>query len=77
MNFSFKRDKLTLQGFSNASLGGDLDGRKSITFTYFCWVVLLLVWSVNSKVEFHSHSLKQVTILEVTKEMICLNNLFK
>jgi len=31
MHLSFKRSNLTLQGFSDADLGGDLDGRKSTT----------------------------------------------
>ena len=30
MHFSFRRSNLTLQGFSDADLGGDLDGRKSV-----------------------------------------------
>ena len=30
MHLSFKRSNLTLQGFSDADLGGDWDGRKSV-----------------------------------------------
>jgi len=34
MHLSFKRSNFTLQGFSDADLGGDLDGRKSTCYIF-------------------------------------------
>jgi len=51
MHLSFKKSNLTLQGFSDADLGGDLDGRKSTTGYILRWVAQLSVGSPNFKEE--------------------------
>ena len=55
MHLSFKRSNLTLQGFSDADLGGDLDGRKSTKVIFLRWVAQLSVGSINFKEESPFH----------------------
>jgi len=79
MHLSFKRSNLTLQGFSDADLGGDLDGRKS-TIGY---IFTLGGTTINRKsklqgrVSFSTTEAEYVVISEAAKEMIWLKNLLK
>jgi len=78
MHLSFRRINLTLQGFSDADLGGDLDGRKST-----CYIFTLGGTTISWKSKFQGRvslsttEAEYVAISEAAKEMIWLKNLLK
>jgi len=79
MHLSFKRSNLTLQRFSDADLGGDLDGRKSTTGYIFTLGGTTISWKskLQGRVSLSTTKVEYVAISEATKEMIWLKNLLK
>ena len=79
MHLSFKRSNLTLQGFSDADLGGDLDGRKSTTGYIFTLGGTTISWKskLQGRVSLSATEAEYVAISEAAKEMIWLKNLLK
>jgi len=72
MHLSFRRSNLTLQGFSDADLGGDLDGRKSITCYIFTLDGTTISWKskLQGRVSLSTIEAEYVAISEAIKEMI-------
>jgi len=79
MHLSFRRSNLTLQGFSNANLGGHLDGRKSTTGYIFTIGGTTISWKskLQGRVSLSTTEVEYVAISEAAKEMIWLKNLLK
>jgi len=79
MHLSFKRSNLTLHGFSDANLGGDLDGRKSTTGYIFTLDGTAISWKskLQGKVSPSTIEAEYIAISEAAKEMIWLKNLLK
>ena len=79
MHLSFRRSNLTLQGFSNVDLGGDLDGRKSTTGYIFTLGGTTISWKskLQGRVSLSTIEAEYVAISEAAKEMIWLKNLLK
>jgi len=79
MHLSFKRSNLTLQGFSNVDLGGDLNGRKSITSVIFTLGGTTISWKskLQGRVSLSTTEVEYVVISEATKEITWLKNLLK
>ena len=79
MHLSFKRSNLTLQEFSDADLGGDLDGRKSTTGYIFTLGGTTISWKskLQGRVSLSTTEAEYVAISEAAKEMIWLKNLLK
>jgi len=79
MHLSFKRSNLTLQGFSDADLGGDLDGRKSTTGYIFTLGDTAISWKskLQGRVSLSTTEAEYIAISKTTKEMIWLKNLLK
>jgi len=79
MHLSFKRSNLTLQGFSDADLGGDLDGRKSTTGYIFTLGGTAISWKskLQGRVSLSTTEAEYIAISETAKEMIWLKNLLK
>jgi len=78
MHLSFKRSNLTLQGFSDADLGGDLDGRKSTSYI-FTLDGTTISWKskLHRRVSLSTTEAEYIAIAETAKEMIWLKNLLK
>jgi len=79
MHLSFRRSNLTLQEFSYADLGGDLDGRKSTTRYIFTLDGTTISWKskLQERVSLSTTEAEYVAISEAAKEMIWLKNLLK
>ena len=79
MHFSFKRSNITLQGFSDADLEGDLDRRKSTTGYIFMLDGKTINWKckLQGKVSLSTIKAECVAISKASKEMIWLKNLLK
>jgi len=79
MHLSFRISNLTLQGFSDADLGGDLDGRKNTTCYTFTLGITTIHWKskFQGRVSLSTTKVEYVAISEVAKEMIWLKNLLK
>ena len=79
MHLSFKRSNLTLQGFSDADLGDDLDGRKSTTGYNFTLGGTAISWKskLQGRVSLSTTEVEYIAISEAAKEMIWLKNLLK
>jgi len=79
MHLSFRRSNLTLQEFSDAVLGGDLDGRKSTTGYIFTLGGTTISWKfkLQGRVSLSTTKVEYVAISEAAKEMIWLKNLLK
>jgi len=79
MHLSFRRSNLTLQGFFDADLGGDLDSRKSTTGYIFTLGGTTISWKSKLQGRFSLSTTEDeyVAISKVAKEMIWLKNLLK
>jgi len=79
MHLSFRRSNLTLQGFSDADLGGDLDGRKSTTSYIFTLGGTTINWKskFQERVSLSTTEVEYIIISKVAKEIIWLKNLLK
>jgi len=79
MHLSFRRSNLTLHGFSDADLGGDLDGRKSTTGYIFTLGGTTISWKskLQGRVSLSTTKVEYVAISEAAKEIIWLKNLLK
>ena len=79
MHLSFRRSNLTLQEFSYADLGGDLDGRKSTTRYIFTLDGTTISWKskLQERVSLSTTKTEYVVISKAAKEMIWLKNLLK
>jgi len=79
MHLSFKRSNLTLQGFSDADLGGDLDGRKSTTGYIFTLGGTAISWKskLQGRVSLSTTEAEYIVISEAAKEMIWFKNLLR
>ena len=74
-----RRNDLTLQGFSDADLGGDLDSRKSTTGYIFTLGGTAVSWKskLQSRVALSTTEAEYIAISEAAKEMIWLKNFLK
>ena len=79
MHLSFRRSNLTLQEFSDADLGGDLDGRKSTTDYIFTLGGTVISWKskLQGRVSLSTIEAEYVAISEAAKEIIWLKSLLK
>ena len=79
MCLCFRRNDLTLQGFSDADLGGDLDSRKSTTGYIFTLGGTAVSWKskLQSRVALSTTEAEYIAISEAAKEMIWLKNFLK
>uniref|UniRef100_A0A151UIC2 Retrovirus-related Pol polyprotein from transposon TNT 1-94 n=1 Tax=Cajanus cajan TaxID=3821 RepID=A0A151UIC2_CAJCA len=75
----FKRNNLTLQGFSYVDLGGDLNGRKNTIAYIFTLGDTTVSWKskLQVRVSLSTTKVKYVAILEAAREMIWLKNFLK
>ena len=76
MCLCFRRSDLTLQGFSDADLGGDSDTRKSTTGYIFTLGGTAVSWKskLQNRVALSTTEAEYVAISEAAKEMIWLKN---
>nr|KYP46555.1 Retrovirus-related Pol polyprotein from transposon TNT 1-94 [Cajanus cajan] len=76
INLLFKRGNFTLQGFSDADLGGDLDTRKSTTGYIFTLGRTAVSWKskLQNRVALSTTEAEYIAISEAAKEMIWLKN---
>lgn len=79
MCLCFRRNDLTLQGFSDADLGGDSDGGKSTTGYIFTLGGTAVSWKskLQNRVALSTTESEYVAISEAAKEMIWLKNFLK
>ena len=79
MGLCFGKSSLTLQGFSDADLGGDLDGRKSTTGYIFTLGGTAVSWKskLQSRVALSTTEAEYVAMSEAAKEMLWLKNFLK
>ena len=79
MRLSFRRSNLTLQGFSDADLGGDLDATKSTPGYIFTLGGTTINWKfkLQGRVSLLTIEVEYVVISEATNKMIWLKNLLK
>ncbi|WVY98191.1 hypothetical protein V8G54_030342 [Vigna mungo] len=79
MHLSFRRSNLTLQGFSDANLGGELDGRKSTKGHIFSLGGTTISWKskLQGRVSLLTTKAEYVAISKSRKKMIWLKSLLK
>ena len=76
MCLCFRKGNLTLQGFSDADLGGDFDTKKSTTDYIFTLGGTAVSWKskLQHRVALSTTEAEYIAISEAAKEMIWLKN---
>ena len=76
MCLCFRKGNLTLQGFSDADLGGDFDTKKNTTGYIFTLGGTAVSWKskLQDRVTLSTTEAKYIAISEAAKEMIWLKN---
>lgn len=76
MKMCFKKDSMSLQGFVQVDLGGDLDNLKRTSSYVFMWGGMVVSWmsKLQKYMAFSTTKAEHVAIFEAGKEIVLLVN---
>lgn len=72
----FKKDSMSLQGFVDVDLGGDLDNQKSTSCYVFMWGGMVVSWmsKLQKYLAFSTTKTEHVAISDAGKEIVLFLN---